>query len=185
MSGIIDKIRELKAIHERLNPGFFASLWRHELNEDRRAELEARQRELSIAVWNEMKSIKYFKKSVRNVNDEDELMAEHRRLKRDLQCAWLGHYGVIVDKDQLLSYGRYLTVKLNDLQGIVTAEHYQDGQAKVNMVEELEYYRAERGIDLSEHSVIDLYYTEHDPEAQHELDQFFRKGRMGLRGKRY
>lgn len=185
MSGILDKIRELKAIHERLSPGFFASLWRHELNEDRRAELEARQRELSIAVWNEMKKIKYFKKSVRKVSEEDELMAEQHRLKSDLQCAWLGHYGVIVDKEQLHSYNRYLTIKLNDLQGIVTADDYLNGRNSVNTEEVIEYYKAERGIDLSEHSVINLYYEDDDPEAQHELDQFFRNGRMGLRGKRY
>ena len=183
MSDVTHKIEELKSIDRRLNRG--SSLWWHPISEVERAQLEKAQRELSIEVWLEMKSIRYFKQSVRAVQDVDELMAEQQRLKSDIQCAWLSHYGVVLDKEQLHSYDRYLMVKLNDLEGIVTAKHYQDGQAKVNMVEELEYYRAERGIDLSEHSVIDLYYTEHDPEAQHELDQFFRKGRMGLRGKRY
>lgn len=185
MSEVFNKIEELKAIHQRLNPGFFASLWKQELNEDQRTALVERQRSLSIAVWNEMKAIKYFKKSVRNVNDEDELMAEQRRLKVDLQCAWLGHYGVIVDKEQLHSYNRYLTIKLNDLQGIVTADDYLNGRNSVNTEEVIEYYQAERGIDLTEHSVIDTYYVDHDPEAYALLDQFFSRSRMGMRGKTY
>lgn len=171
---VTQNINELLVIQRKLEqPGFLSKYWRKELDPQTRTQLEARQRELSIAVWNEMKAIKYFKRSIRAVNDVAELNAEQARLVLDLQFAWEAHYGVILDKENLYSYNRYIMVKLDDLRLEDMAEKYQDGRMNVNMLEIVEFYMAERGIDLRDRYGILSPMT---PEDQHKLDQFYSKG---------
>ena len=145
-------IEDTKQIRKLLRSGTYLKF--RAVDPAHRNELESSRDELSKEIWKLGQSCQYFKKSIRRINDPDEIREEMRRVQQDIEFPWGYYYGVNIDKEKLRSYMRYLQIKLFDLTRQGQETKYLTGVLSVNKPEIIEYYKVERGIDLSSHSVI-------------------------------
>ena len=155
-------IEDTKQIRKLLRSGTYLKF--RAVDPAHRKELESSRDELSKEIWKLGQSCQYFKKSIRRINDPDEIREEIRRVQQDIEFPWGYYYGVNIDKEKLRSYTWYLQIKLFDLTRQSQETKYLIGALSVNKPEIIEYHKAERGIDLSSRSAIDVYAPSADPQ---------------------
>ena len=175
MTDRIDQaVKELAEVRKLLRRG---THWkRRAVSPSVRRELEKKRDQLSKEIWESEKSFQYSKQTIRAINDPDEIREEMRRVHQDIKYPWFYYYGVNVDKEELWSYSRYLQIKLFDLTRQDHEVKYLTGVLSVNKPEIIEYFMAERGIDLRSLSVIGVYGESDDPhQAERAINRHMAK----------